>query len=531
MNESTNSTQTLNIREIWQLLIRNRWYLIMPVMIVPLTAILATFFLSPVYESSTSILMNEASILPPAIDRGLETRQGYRRQSVSDLRNLLSNQIKSTKYIKSLVAKLDIPLPEGIKTKVAEKAITLPNVSEAELSENLLVESIRKLIDVQMSGSNLIILSARSSSPTMARSMTLTLAEIFLEESLAQELAGIQGSISFTEEQLAVYREKLYNAQNRLKQFRQNLIVSSIDEDTTTLNYNLNSIISIVEALDIDISEAERLKTDITLSLQPYQIEPSLISIPDNIKKLKNDLMNTIPRLAELLGRYSWRDAKVMDLNQEAKNITTNLNNEIELFIVKAYPGLSPEVQTGLSRFLIVDINIQFMQTKIMSLEKSIGKIKSRLTRDPDVEVTLERLQSEVSRYRDLYNTLVQYSQYAAINQSAMDVEAKRKYMIVKPAAMPFAPISPNRMKMAVMGLILGLMIGGGVILILVMLDDSFKKVEEVEDYLKLSVMATIPRIISPFSNTKKDRGLVYAGTSICIILIAAILYMKFRNG
>jgi len=36
----------------------------MPVMIVPLTAILATFFLSPVYESSTSILMNEASILP-----------------------------------------------------------------------------------------------------------------------------------------------------------------------------------------------------------------------------------------------------------------------------------------------------------------------------------------------------------------------------------------------------------------------------------------------------------------------------------
>jgi len=487
--------------------------LIMPVIIVPLTAILATFFIPPTYESSTSILMDESSILPPSVQRSLETGRGYRRQSVSDLRNSLSNQIKSTKYLRSLIAKLDIPLPEGIKTRVAEKALALQDISEAELAENLLVESIRKLVDVQMSGSNLIILSVKSSSPTMARKMTQTLAEIFLEESLANELSGVQGRISFTEEQLTVYREKLYNAQNKLKKFRQDMIISSVDEDTTTLNYNLNSIFSAIEALDINVSDAKQHKTDIMLSLRSYQIDPTLINLPDNIKKLKNDLMNTVPRLGELLGRYSWQDAKV------------------ESYVAKAYPSLPAEVQADISRCLMIDFNIQYMQNKSRSMGKSIGKIKSRLTKDPDIEVALQRLQSEVNRYRELYNTFVQHSQYAAIDQSAKKVEAQSKYMIVKPAAMPFAPISPDRMKMTVMGLILGLMIGGGVILILVMLDDSFKKVEDVEDYLKLSVIATIPRIISPFSNTKKDRGLIYAGTTICIILIAAIVYMKFKNG
>jgi len=505
--------------------------LIMPVIIVPLTAILATFFIPPTYESSTSILMDESSILPPSVQRSLETGRGYRRQSVSDLRNSLSNQIKSTKYLRSLIAKLDIPLPEGIKTRVAEKALALQDISEAELAENLLVESIRKLVDVQMSGSNLIILSVKSSSPTMARKMTQTLAEIFLEESLANELSGVQGRISFTEEQLTVYREKLYNAQNKLKKFRQDMIISSVDEDTTTLNYNLNSIFSAIEALDINVSDAKQHKTDIMLSLRSYQIDPTLINLPDNIKKLKNDLMNTVPRLGELLGRYSWQDAKVVDLNQEARDITSRLNSEIKSYVAKAYPSLPAEVQTDISRCLMIDFNIQYMQNKSRSMGKSIGKIKSRLTKDPDIEVALQRLQSEVNRYRELYNTFVQHSQYAAIDQSAKKVEAQSNSMIVKPAAMPFAPISPDCMKMTVMGLILGLMIGGGVILILVMLDDSFKKVEDVEDYLKLSVIATIPRIISPFSNTKKDRGLIYAGTTICIILIAAIVYMKFKNG
>jgi uncharacterized protein involved in exopolysaccharide biosynthesis len=365
----------------------------------------------------------------------------------------------------------------------------------------------------------------------MARKMTQTLAEIFLEESLAQELVGIQGNISFTEEQLTVYRDKLFSAQNQLKNFRQSMIETSVDEDTTTLNYNLNSIFSAVEALDIEIGNAEQEMEELRIALYPHQIDFATISLPGTVTRQKQELMNTIPRLAEHLGRYSWRDGKVVALNQEAKDISVSIKGEIEDYVDRAFSSLPDYGQTDLSRYLMLGVDIEFMQTKSAAMGKSIGKIKSRLSKNPDVEVTLDRLQSEVDRYRELYNLFVQHSQYAAIDQSAKKIEAESKFMIVQPAELPLEPVSPSRVKMLILGVILGIVIGGGIIIILIMLDDSFKNIEDIEGFLGLPVLATIPLLATPYTAKKKERGFVYIGMAISALLMAAIIFMKFKNG
>ena len=531
MAESTGSNQSLQIKDYAQLILKRKWYLIMPSIIVPLVAILTTFFINPTYESTTSILMKEANVLPPTVQRGLEAPQRVRMQTTTEIENMMSSQIKSTKYIKSLIAKLNIAVPEEIKSAVTDESVSLEDVSPAELTENLLIASIRKKISVHVTGSNVITISVVSSSPVMARKMTQALGESFLEESLAQELAGIQGNIAFTEEQLSVYRDKLYSAQNKLKIFRQGVITTNVEQDTTTLNYNLNSIFSAVEALDIEISNAEQEQNRLRIELLPSKVDLSSITLPSEVKGFETDLMNTIPQLAELLGRYSWRDSKVVGLNQEAKEISDKLDNSIKSYVESAYPKLDKYAQEDLARYIVLNINVDFLQNKSAAMSKSIGKIKSRLTKDPDIEVTLDRLQSEVDRYRELYNLFVQHSQYAAIDQSAKKIEAESKYMIVQPAEMPLSPISPNRIKMLVMGVILGLMLGVGIILIMVIMDDSFKKVEEVESELKLPVLATIPRLPTPYGLKRKERGLIYVGSVISLLLIAAIIFMKFKNG
>ncbi|MCP4581248.1 MAG: hypothetical protein GY839_06490 [candidate division Zixibacteria bacterium] len=531
MADNNQTSQQINIREYAQLLLKRKWYLIMPTIIAPLVAILTTFFMAPTFKASTSILIKESNVLPRIVQQELESTQRVRRQSSSEIRNALSSQIKSTKYIRSLITKLDFQVTDEIRQIAREQVGDMPDVSIAELAENLLIASIRKKIDVQISGSSIVMISVTSGTPIMARKMTQTIAEIFLEESLAQELVGIQGSISFTEEQLAVYREKLFNAQNRLKSFRQSMIETSVDEDTTTVNYNLNSIFSAVEALDIEIGNAEQEKDELRIALFPYQIDFSAVSLSSNLIREKQGLMGTIPRLAELLGRYSWRDGKVVALNQEAKDISLSIKNGIQDYVDLAFPSLPDYGKTDLTRYLMLGINVEFMQTKSSAMGKSIGKIKSRLSKNPDVEVTLDRLQSEVDRYRELYNLFVQHSQYAAIDQSAKKIEAESKFMIVQPAELPLEPVSPSRVKMLVLGVILGIVIGGSVIMIIVMLDDTFKKIDEIEGYLGLPVLATIPRLATPYSSKKRERGLVYIGMVISVILMAAILFMKFKNG
>jgi len=532
MVDKNNQEQVFNIRDYLQLVVKRKWYLIMPTIIAPLTAILATFFIVPTYKSSTSILLKETNVLPSTVQRELSTEgSNYRRQSTSEIQNMMASQIKSTKYIRSLIAKLDIPMPNEVKNAVSENTQGLSEADASELAENLLIASLREKIDVTASGSNIINISISSDSPVMAKKMTQTLAEIFLEESLAQELAGIQGNISFTEEQLAVYREKLFSAQNQLKQFRQGVISTSVDADTTTLNYSLNSIFSAVEALDIEINNAETRQTQLRINLLPQQIDLSAIILPKKVTDIKQDLLNTVPRLAELLGRYSWRDAKVVALNEEAKGISNSLEREITDFAKQNYPNLPDFARDDLAEYLILSADIEYMRNKSAAMSKSIGKIKSLLTKDPDIEVSLDRLQSEVDRYRELYELFVQHSQYAAIDQSAKKIEAESKYMIVQPAELPLSPESPNRVKMTILGIVLGVMLGVGVILLLMILDDSYKKVEEIEHDLKLPVLATIPLLITPYQTNKKERGLIYGGMVVSLILIAAIIFMKIKNG
>ncbi len=528
---SETKQQQLHLRHYWQVIVRRKWYVIIPMAMVPLVAILATFFLTPTYQSTTSILISESTILPPTVERNLQTQTQQPWVEIGSVQTAYSNQVKSTKYLKSLIAKLDIRVPESLKKTVAERARTMPDVDQAELSENLLVESLRKMIDVRMNGTSIIIMSVASNSPILAQKMTQALAEIFLEENLAHELAGLQGSLSFTEEQIALYRDKLYSAEDKLRSYRQAMIEINVTEDSTSLNSNLNSILSAIQGLEADLSSSEQERNDIRAILIGNKIDPATLQLPTSVAALKSDVMSSIPKLAELLGRNNWRDAKVVALNQEAKALLIRIEEETRNHVKSVYPTYSGSIQGYISRYLVLGVNIDFLSSKKTALERSVGHIKSRLSRDPDVEVTLQRLQSEVTRYRDLYNLFMQHSQYAAIDQSAKKLEAQSKYMIVQPASLPLSPISPDRKKMAMLGLVLGIALGAAVIVIMEMMDDSYKTVEQVQESLKLQVLATIPRISTPYAMKRKDRGFIYTGVAICVLLAAAILIMRIRNG
>jgi uncharacterized protein involved in exopolysaccharide biosynthesis len=110
--------------------------------------------------------------------------------------------------------------------------------------------------------------------------------------------------------------------------------------------------------------------------------------------------MNSIPRLAELLSRNNWRDAKVVALNQEAKTLLAKIEQETDSYVKNTYSSYPNSVQGYIARYLVLGVNIDFLNGKKTALERSVGHIKSRLSRDPDVEIALQRLQSEVTRYR-----------------------------------------------------------------------------------------------------------------------------------
>nr|NIM99244.1 lipopolysaccharide biosynthesis protein [candidate division Zixibacteria bacterium] len=69
------------------------------------------------------------------------------------------------------------------------------------------------------------------------------------------------------------------------------------------------------------------------------------------------------------------------------------------------------------------------------------------------------------------------------------------QFKILDPARLPEKPFKPDRNKIMLIGAFLGLAFGGGLAYMKETMDQSFRKVEEMEDFLGLSVIAAIPRI------------------------------------
>jgi uncharacterized protein involved in exopolysaccharide biosynthesis len=268
-----------DLKEYWAIVWRRKTLLILPIVIIPLVALAVSYVLPPTYSSTVSILLSEARILPPNVERQLESGTTYDRVSIRDKEKSLNDEITSTKYLKRLIAVLDIPIPQDIREIAVRMKAQYPEISENELAENILADRLRQRTTVDLQSNNLIEIGFSASDPVNAQKTAKALADIFIEESLAKELAGVRSNIAFSEEQLALYREKLTAAEDRLKEFRKELLVSAAEEDTS--GQNLRQIASAIEALELEISLQESKLRDIRGRLISEGSAPDHNSDPD----------------------------------------------------------------------------------------------------------------------------------------------------------------------------------------------------------------------------------------------------------
>ena len=82
--------------------------------------------------------------------------------------------------------------------------------------------------------------------------------------------------------------------------------------------------------------------------------------------------------------------------------------------------------------------------------------------------------------------------------QMAENLERKQQgeqFKILDPARLPEKPIKPDRNKILLIGVFIGLAMGLGLTWFRESLDQSFHTVSEVEDYLEIPVLAMIPNL------------------------------------
>lgn len=469
---------------------KRKWVVIISLITIVFLTALFTFFTTSIYESEATILYEEPKDTMFALDVG---QPFYNKSAIINM----TEQIKSRTIAKQVVREL----PENV-VRIFELPDPLPpDFSKEEfiagiLQKNLSVTGVR--------GSDVLKVKVQASDPVAARVIANAYVNHILKWNLHKKKEETSNIRHFIEEQLKVFQNRLNKAEVELQSFREKHTMISLNEAST-------EILSRITDAEINYNQ---VKTEISaLSRQKRFIDQKIKEQnPYFTMKYDPSIQESRQKLSELEKAYSLNQAqgetvdsrKMMKLKLEIDSVKQEIiqgqldfNGRNDL--LEPLSQLHNLVQESINTELALETNI----AKKQALEKILKDYNAKLQMLPEQEMQLAHYLRDMEVNKNIFNILQEKLQEARISEASKVGDVH----IVDPANTPEDPISPKKKRNLLIGIFLGLFFGIGLAFILETLDNSLKSQEDVENYINLSVLASVPSMSNgKLPLVKKDK-------------------------
>jgi len=485
--------RNFDIRENIQIFWRRKFYFFIPFTLSLIIGVFIGITTDPIYESSTVVQISHNQILSGAMQQlvpGVTDR---------DILTNLNRLITSHTYLKRLCETLNLNNDPKMQSMAKMRQDQYPELSVEEIAELLWIRRLKNFFSIRQLGTDFIQIIAIGSTPDMAFNFSRTLTQIFIDESLRKEVGGIRGALEFSSEQLAIYKKKLEDSEDELRQFKESVVRDNLDNQAI-ITSNLDQATARLAATEYELREATDRLSFIDSQLRSqniyYQVPTS-----SRLSQIELQLSENILKLSRLMLQNSWHDAKVLKINSDIENLRKRFKEEIEASVKSQYQITNNSNLDLIVQKEIARKDIEFLQGKRDALSGLLNTFKASASKAPSRELTLNRLQRQVESNRGIYQTLLQQTRGSEIEEALQRSASEFKFEIIEPAVRPTIPVSPNRMKILSVAILSGIVLGMVLIFMVEYIDYSFKNVDDVEKFLDLPVLATIPKIEQEKSN------------------------------
>ena len=195
------------------------------------------------------------------------------------------------------------------------------------------------------------------------------------------------------------------------------------------------------------------------------------------------------------------------------------IKEEIAALESQSSPGrpatsTAAELRPGTRTLEALNAEIDRLKLEDESLRKLIATAEQRLEEVPYRENELALIMRDRQSAKELYDSLLKRYEDAQLAQSMEAANQGERFRILEPAVAPMGPNAPNRFRLLVMGLLLAALLASIAVLIREQLDTSFHSVDDVRQFTRVPILASIPSIEMPASK-RLPRAL---GVTACVI-------------
>ncbi|MDY6971063.1 MAG: XrtA system polysaccharide chain length determinant [Thermodesulfobacteriota bacterium] len=506
----------INIQDYLEIGLRRKWLIILPFIVITLGAIVWAYQLPPIYRAGTLILIQKQRVPEAYIKPTVTTGIGERLHTISQ-------QIMSRTRLEKIINEFDL---------------------YSDLRQSLFMEEIvtkmRKDIALEVKGGEAFELFYDGKDPKVVSMVANRLASLFIEENLKMREDLAEGTTEFLDRELLRVKKQLEEQEEAIRAFKERNIGALPEQ----LDANLRTLEQLQvqsQAVTTSIESAKGRKMSLQnqvshLSGLEAQIDTDLVDI-GTVESAESS--PTLENLKELLSslrvRYTEKHPDVLRVKAQIKRLEEEIQSQEEpIFDEVAEEDPYADSSPGLAHsfYDTMTLELEGVDLEISKLNKEQAKLKEKIAAyQKRIEDTPKREQQLVALHRDYGNTQKNYESLldkrlnAQIAANMEKVQKGERFKILDPARTPQKPFKPNRKRIVLLAMLLALGCGVGLTIGAEYLDHSFRDIDDLEQYLGLQALASIPKIVTDEdSRRRKTKKRVVLASSLGLMLVTASL-------
>ncbi len=487
----------IDLRELWRILAKYRWTIILFTMLVVVTVAVANIMMRPVYKATTSI-----EIAPDSNVVKLENVDQERRTSYREIAATQENIIRSESVAVAVLDRLALWDDPELSGEITQRGVmnglqrlqavflgkdgllsrwqaeaegvgvieSNQGLSEEEVlrrgtltrfQERLTVESVRN--------SYLFRISFESFGRTVAADVANAVVDEYQRLSGQRRLQSTAGAREFLEEQIAEVQARLETSEKELTEFARKNRIVDLEDRNNILDDRLTELSNQLTAVQGERIQAETLYRQAEageIESMPAVLDRSLID------ELKNEYVALEAEYFRLSQVFKDSYPSVKQIKAQMQQVKSALDGETAKVI----------------RSLRLEYNQLADKERLLGIE--LERQKSELLDLKDRSIQYNILKREWETNRELYAGLLEKIKEVGV---AAGIE-RSSVSVVDHAAVPIRPDSPKKRRNVALAGVIGLFGGAGIAFLLAYLDNTFRRAEDMERALHVPTLGLVPK-------------------------------------
>ncbi|MBN2071243.1 MAG: hypothetical protein JW814_07270 [Candidatus Krumholzibacteriota bacterium] len=513
----------IDLSVYWKIFQRKKFFLIIPVVLSMIVSFVGVRYLTPVYEASTVVSLEQRNVLSQTMGQYLQTFEENQRARDRQFRSVMETRLLSTNFLEAVIRDLNLQWSPGIRMAVENSISPESEYSVDELVMKRLIGMLRDKIVVKSSVPGFYMISVSDADPNSAYILSNKVTEKYIQITQESKLQGLRQAGAFSNEQIAIYKEKMEASEKELARVRKEL--ASTDIESNPIN---SANLHLAEARKTTLlSEEER--SNLTLKRIRSRLSNIFGLVPSTDKVGADETLGIIEN--QISAKSDERFLAIIrgvdeqpGFDDGSDALWIELRNRISEIIQAEYSNFSAEYRPLITEYYYQRYVLEHFQSRIRKLQGYIERHRQNLTKRPQLERDVVRLNNEIETNRAVYQAFLESKTSTQITEAVQSTNLGDNISIIEKAEKPFSPVEPDKIRIILMSVIFGIACGIGAILVTEYIDDSFRSVDEVEKVLKLSVLGTVPKTIARFSWEKKKRGRMIVIWSIVLVVFIGLI-------